>query len=709
MYLQVVNENQNTTNYINQFLGLNHNYVVGNGELYDMENLTSDHYPLLSPRKKRTLSLNVGQSNWSAETVTWTSEATVDVTRAYATYTATVTCTGKNNYRISFAYDTDHITHAKLNVYLNGKQEFEQSFMNTPCVYQLLTDKDTTEMKVEIIAYGTPDNFEVSQIDSYVTDRTVETQAAIIRGILCKDNKLAYVVEQTLYYGNAVVDFSSYFPDEDDEVSDLQLISFGALILIFPAAVWFNPQNGSYGALGHSYTVESATVNYSICNSEGLDYSPTVSPTAPVSPSEGDYWLSTGANPGLYVYYNSSWEAVATTYIKIQITGADFTGFETGDAVYMNTKYADINEGSILQSVGLDAIVVEGLMDKATDTETIDFVCERRVPNLDFVCVSNNRVWGCFAGKIDGETTVNEIYASKLGDPTNWYVYEGLSTDSYALSLGEDGEFTGAITYQGYPMFFKENNIYRIYGNYPAAYQLTTYDCRGVQKGSEKSLCVIGEYLIYKSIRDFCVWDGSTPTGISEKLGEAYHDAVAGACMNKYYVSARDSQEKVTLLVYDISKGLWHKEDDLDIEQFSYNNSGQLYGKNSLNIYGFGLASDDFNLSRAEAEKHVHWSATFGKQYAIRRTQYNSYDSIEKLKPGKTYIRADIPVNSELSVFISYDDRPFEKVATVRGEENVKEVQFTPVRCDHFQIKLVGRDDCKVYLIHSDFIQGSTR
>ena len=82
---------------------------------------------------------------------------------------------------------------------------------------------------------------------------------------------------------------------------------------------------------------------------------------------------------------------------------------------------------------------------------------------------------------------------------------------------------------------------------------------------------------------------------------------------------------------------------------------------------------------------------------------------MEKVKPGKTIIRADIPVNSEFSVFVSYDDRPFEKVATIRGEENAQEIQFIPVRCDHYQIKFVGRDDCKVYLMHTEFEQGSVR
>ena len=710
MFLPQVNANNNTTNYISQFFGLNKTYDVRDGEFVDMKNLSSDNFPLLSPRKKRQLALSVGKEEWETITTTWTERAEIEVSRAYGVYTASKTITGKDNYQLTFAFDDSVISHTELSIYQNGELSNKVSLLASPCEYYFLTEKDTTDLKIEIVAYAIdPEDFDDSQLSTYVTSETLKKQTAIIRGILCKNNKLAYLVGQKLYFDNTTVDFTAYFPESDDKASDLQLISFGAYILVFPVGLWFNTKDGSYGALGAKYEIENATVNYSICNMEGADYNPTVSATPPATPSDGDYWLDT-ANNGLYVWYSSlsMWQPISTTYIKISITSADFGNFSIGDAVFLNTKIADINDGSIIRTMGVDYIVVQGFMNKATDSETIDFVCERKIPLMDFVCVSNNRVWGCYSGYIDGSEAVNEIYASKLGDAKNWYVYDGVSTDSYALSLGDDGDFTGAITYQGYPMFFKENNIYKMYGNYPAAYQLVTYDCRGVQKNSEKSLCVLGELLMYKSIKDFCVWDGSTPTGVSEKLGnDIYTDAVAGVAMNKYYVSMRKGDE-IVFMVYDISKGLWHVEDNLDIQQFAYNNSGALYGKNGLNIYGFGLATDDFNLS-SEAEHHVLWSATLGKQYAQRSTEYNTYTSVERVRPGKTIIRADVPVHSELSVFVAYDDKPFEKVASIRGDEKSHEINFIPVRCDHYQIKFEGRDECKVYLIQTEYQVGSTR
>ena len=98
----------------------------------------------------------------------------------------------------------------------------------------------------------------------------------------------------------------------------------------------------------------------------------------------------------------------------------------------------------------------------------------------------------------DGEA-VNEIYASKLGDFRNWRCFEGLSTDSYAAARGSDGAFTGAVSYLGNPIFFKERCMERVYAGSQGAHQIVTTECSGVQKGSAKSLQVVGGVLYYLS------------------------------------------------------------------------------------------------------------------------------------------------------------------------------------------------------------------
>lgn len=53
MRVPILDEIPVTRRYIDSFKGYNHNRVIGEDEFYDMENMTSDEYPLLAPRKPR--------------------------------------------------------------------------------------------------------------------------------------------------------------------------------------------------------------------------------------------------------------------------------------------------------------------------------------------------------------------------------------------------------------------------------------------------------------------------------------------------------------------------------------------------------------------------------------------------------------------------------------------------------------------------------
>lgn len=53
MYLPYVNTPRKTRDYQTAFLGYNHTENCGDGEFFDMENMTSDLYPVLAPRGKR--------------------------------------------------------------------------------------------------------------------------------------------------------------------------------------------------------------------------------------------------------------------------------------------------------------------------------------------------------------------------------------------------------------------------------------------------------------------------------------------------------------------------------------------------------------------------------------------------------------------------------------------------------------------------------
>jgi hypothetical protein len=190
---------------------------------------------------------------------------------------------------------------------------------------------------------------------------------------------------------------------------------------------------------------------------------------------------------------------------------------------------------------------------------------ERQVPDLDYITVCDNRVWGCSSEE-------NVLYACKQGDATNWFCYQGIASDSYAVTVGSDGAFTGAASCMSYVLFFKENTLHKIYGTKPSDYQVSTLRCRGVAKNAAKSLCVINEALYYLSTADVMTWSGSLPTKISaaldpDKLANATR-AVGGALDGQYYLQI-DTEAGTRLLVYDTERNLWQEETAVGCEMVS--------------------------------------------------------------------------------------------------------------------------------------------
>lgn len=717
MFESTVTEYSKTRQTIGEFLGYNHNLRISSGEWYDMENLTSDYYPVMSPREKRKYIFSLSSTDWVGLETTFTKTIDSSASYTYGYITSDVIeCSGLDIFKIEYTAASGVFnTITTKAMYYTG----EMLVSSEEGLEEYQVPKSCDGIVLQIIV--TPENaitFTVDNLEN-ITDIVIYEYDKHIRGMILKDDELAYMVRQTLYYNDVGYDFSDYIED-DDGISEQQLVSYGAYILIFPLGLYLNVNTLEYGYLGSKFVAgyTESLVEYSMCSLDGAEYTPTVSDTEPEDPQEGDYWYDT-ANEGLYQYSAALdyWNPVATSYIKISMTStSDFPNmFSEGDALYMDSIIEDINSGSIIKGMGdiLDEdgnktggyIVVSGLIDTA-QTQSVSasnlMTFERRIPILDYVTVSNNRVWGCHYGYDEENGYLNEIYASKLGDATNWYVYAGVSTDSYALSLGDDGIFTGAITYNGYPMFFKENIAYMIYGAYPAAYQLNTYDIRGVQEGSEKSLCVVDEYLMWKSDNDIVAFTGSQPESIYSFFGtESYHDAVAGTALGKYYISMLDANEDSHLFVYDTRKGLWHKEDDLKIDEFIFNRKGELYGRTGIMVYGFGNASTVFGQTEEGTEAEVNWSAETGDLV---------FGYMDKVYMSRISVRASIDTHTYINVYIQYDDNGnWKKVSTLTGEGHVKTylLPITNERRDSVKLRFEGKDGVKLYAITYLIDEGS--
>ena len=480
------------------------------------------------------------------------------------------------------------------------------------------------------------------------------------------------------------------------------LISMGAYVIIMPDKKYINTTNLSdYGNIEASVTTAS-NVTFELCKLDGSVYTDvTASPEEP-DPFNMALWLDTSSVPNVLKQYSTTsmmWVDVATTYIKITATGLGVP-FSVGDGITISgiteKGVTDLNNTMVIMAKGNDFIVVVGVVDQKI-TQTTPIKVERKMPNMDFIVESENRLWGCRYGVALNGQVVNEIYASKLGDFKNWNVFNtpSISTDSYVATVGTDGQFTGAVTHLGYPIFFKENCMHKVYGNYPANFQVQTTTCRGVQKGCSKSLAIVNEVLYYKSRSAICAYDGSLPQEISSALGDvAYSDAVAGAIGNKYYISMADSTGKYHLFVCDTKRGLWHKEDNTQVKDFCASR-GELYyidptDNKIKTILGSGTVDTD----------NIEWMAETG----VIGTAYPDKKYISRLD-----VRMSLKVGTRVYFYVEYDSTgKWEHLFTMTGMTLQSfTVPVRPKRCDHLRLRIEGDGEAKIYSICKTIEQGS--
>lgn len=569
-------------NMIDTFRGYNHNLRIGDGEFYDMKNLTSDYFPVLSPRKKR-------------------------------------------------------------GIYVSGQKP---------------------------------------------------------QGMVAKDS-LCYV-EGTDFVMNEYRVNMNLSTAADD--CPKQLISMGAYVVIMPDKMWINTLDlTDYGKIEASFTT-SADVTFELCTVDGAAYENTVvSATAPENPENMALWIDTSTTPHSLKQYSTTssiWVSIATTYVKIVSAGIG-AAFEQYDGVtitgILKDNLQDLNATSTIWAKDDNYIVVVGMLDMVT-TQTADegaITIARQMPNMDYITESNNRLWGCRYGISKNGQVVNEIYACKLGDFKNWNCFMGLSTDSWVASVGTDGPWTGSATLSGYPVFFKETCLHKVYISSVGAHQIQDTACRGVQKGCANSLAIVNETLFYKSRNGICSYDGSLPTEASYALGvDSYTEAVAGAHGNKYYVSMKDAAGAWSLFVYDMAKGMWHKENDFHAASFC-SCRGDLYAIDAdsnaiVTMLGSGTAMDE----------ELEWMAETGEL---------ALSSPDMKYVSRLTVRMSMEAGSEVAFYIQYDmEDSWEKLFTV-PYSNLRSfsIPIRARRCDHMKLKLVGRGMAKIYSITKTIEQGS--
>ncbi len=486
-------------------------------------------------------------------------------------------------------------------------------------------------------------------------------------GLWTVNGALLWVDGTELYYGGECVGTLT-----DTKKS---FVTLGTQVLIWPDKMKFDPATRALTPLGASFT-SSGTVSFSMCNLLGDSYAAySVSDMPPENPSGGALWLDTAQTPNVLKRYSSlsaMWISVSAAYIKISGTGLG-AAFREYDGVHISGAALEaLNTSAVVYGVGTDYILIAGTLDAAF-TQNTPLHISREIPDFDFLCEKDNRVWGCSSAR-------NEIGCCKLGDPGNWSCYMGIGTDSYTLCVGSGGEFTGCSAYGSNLLFFKEDRIFKLMGTKPENYQLTTTLCHGVSKGAEKSLVQLGGTLYYHARSGVYAYGGALPEPVGKELGMQLIGAVGGVSSEKYYLSAEDAAGKHHLFVFDERCGLWHREDAseaLDI----VNCGGDAYM----------LRSDGAILSLGGGE---------GEKESIFPWFFETGELIEGgyARPQKLVLRVLAGAESSIRVRLSYDGGDFETVGHVRVTR--KRLAVLPLRlrrCDSLRLRCEGEGEFELH------------
>ena len=523
-----------------------------------------------------------------------------------------------------------------------------------------------------------------------------------------------------------------YTPDDTDEmkvtlkdaVEDGRktLVGIGTKILIFPDKLAFDTASRKVSALGAVWSGKNTSVEFAPCDAEGKVYEVSgCGPAEPDKPTDGQLFLrvedpekpwSSESTLEVYSKASGNWSAVVLDYCRISAkgVGTDFAAEDTvtltGSAAEQAGQWNELDGDRIVYDAGADALRVkadpggEWFYGRLTRTGAAvrwvsldgsvsrEFVSaevvelERRVPDLDFVTECDNRVWGCSSRE-------NVIYACKLGDPTNWFSYRGIAADSYAVTVGSDGAFTGAATCMGYALFFKENTLHKLCGTKPSDFQLTSLRCRGVAKNAARSLCVLNETLYYLSPDGVMAWDGSIPTKVSAVLDASrlanVQSAVGGALDGRYYLHisrTAGTQGQTRLLVYDTERGLWHEEDVCSCDMAS--TGGQLY------------LWDGQALWAADPSRESDWQSIEGVEQQVSFelvTGDIGQDGAEQRYLSRLTLRLDAACASTVEVALSYDGGPWETVASLTAREARRsyDLPLVPRRHSTLRLRLRGK------------------
>ncbi len=491
-------------------------------------------------------------------------------------------------------------------------------------------------------------------------------------GFLEKDGEIIFTVTDGIYFG-AVPDGKGWYKGGEKLPLNLsegrkRLVSMGAYIIILPDFICINTADTPK-------TVTSLSADGSTVTGTAVEYN------------------SNRTYPTVSVFKR--------LYIDVDENSPGLKDYAAGDCVELSWTYKNrkMKRQFTVESISVEDYTVSGCKSVIFDTSALDttyFYLEDKaqdpqfripvikntvmkkvvVADMDFVTEHNNRLWGCSSKN-------REIYCSKLGEPLKWGEYKGISTDSWAAKVGSEGDFTGVAVYNDSVLFFKENCVHIVYGTKASNFSVTTVPLRGVQRGSENSLCISKGLLYYKAPEGIFCFNGSNAVRVDTRLGRDIPERLVGVADDTKIVMAQaECSNFITkMYVYDTVHNAWYTRDagilkNCDNTQhmlFGYVNGGRLKlvhyyelykGCNGISIIELPDNNDFDFYGSAEYPEFSLQTGELNRSGGIMRHITKLKLVIGIVKPfydaDNRYVRFNVKLSfdgGEFETFYSYDSR----------------------------------------------------
>lgn len=382
--------------------------------------------------------------------------------------------------------------------------------------------------------------------------------------------------------------------------------------------------------------------------------------------------------------------------------------FNTGDGVRLSgfTRMPGNNKTAVIREIDGGTLRFSehcfAMPEDETGTPLTEYQEEneiriaRELPEASIWFEHENRLWAA-----DGKT----LYASKLGDPLNFNVFDGLATDAWALETQKKGDFTAGCSY-GYPVFFREGSILRVYGSYPAAYQTHEVAAPGVMAGMGSSLAMAGGRLFYQSRDGIMACNGEDwpedqqqvfgwPTVLPKRC-TACSDGV-----DLYLYMDYGTAAPAKLCHYDALRGLWMIE---HARQFTYMTlmDGLEGGGSAI------LSLEDGGVLLALKGQPEGWT----EEGAFTSfAEFGDFTDSSPNRKGMTRVQLRLRAaeGSSVKLLIQYDSSgTWETVREfTAGKKDSYYLPVLPRRCDHYRLRLEAKGDWELYSMSRTLYAGS--